>query len=232
MGKGVILPSVTQPIAHSPLVVLTNLSRWPVTGLERIQTNPIPTATRYSRQVRGCATGSPFHTPFSGTKQQWGQKIVVLLVPWVGRSFMSPQMGTATQGPGDAWEPSAALACRELGSGTHRRHPPLQPLPQLPAGTTAELPLPSFQPLHQKEKKKKKWKKQLEQLPVVNTSATICHSPLQHSGPLLECCVLLDIYSTVGHRGKAGPRPPCEAEGGNTSWGPKCLREGNRALRN
>lgn len=156
MGKGVILPSVTQPIAHSPLVVLTNLSRWPVTGLERIQTNPIPTATRYSRQVRGCATGSPFHTPFSGTKQQWGQKIVVLLVPWVGRSFMSPQMGTATQGPGDAWEPSAALACRELGSGTHRRHPPLQPLAQLPAGTTAELPLPSFQPLHQKEKKKKK----------------------------------------------------------------------------
>lgn len=117
------------------------------------------------------------------------------------------------------------------------RHPPKAPTAAAPCSAAcrdysrAPAAFISTTPPERK-KKKKKWKKQLEQLPVVNTSATICHSPLQHSGPLLECCVLLDIYSTVGRRGKAGPRPPCEAEGGNTSWGPKCLREGNRALRN
>lgn len=75
-GKGVLLPNITQPVAHSPLVVLADLSRWPATGLERIKTNPFPTATRCSWQVRGRATGSSFHTPSpapssSGAKKLW-----------------------------------------------------------------------------------------------------------------------------------------------------------------
>lgn len=118
-----LLPSVTQPVDHSPLVVLANLSRWPATGLERIKINPVPTTTRCSWQVRGCAAGSSFHTPSSAPSNSGAKKIVVSLVPWVGRSFMSLQTATATQGPGDAWESSAALACRELGSGTHRCSP-------------------------------------------------------------------------------------------------------------
>lgn len=115
-GKGK-LPSITQPVAHGPLVVLSDLIWWPTTELERIKPDPIPTTwlqlvgSRLFLQAPRF-TSPPQHQAIAGQKNGG-------FVGSLGGLVIHVWTGMATQGLGDAWEPSIALTWKELGSGTH-----------------------------------------------------------------------------------------------------------------
>lgn len=151
-----LLPSVTEPVAHSPLVVLADLSRWPATGLERIKTNPVPTATRCSWQVRGRAAGSSFHTPSPAPSNSGAQKLwVSWCLGWVGRSCLGGQarpprdrgmLGSpALPWLAESWDQAPT-------EGTHRCSPFLS----CPRGLQQSSHCPPFNRSTRKKNKKKK----------------------------------------------------------------------------
>lgn len=112
-----LLPSITQPVAHRSLVVLSDLIWWPTTGLERIKPDPIPT-TWLQLVGSGLFCRHLVLHPLPSTNQQQGKKKSVF-VNSLGCLVVHVWTGTATQGLGDACEPSTALTWKELGSSTH-----------------------------------------------------------------------------------------------------------------
>lgn len=126
-GKGMLLPSVTQPVAHSPLVVLTDLIQWHTTGLERIKPNPIPT-TWLQLVGSGSFRRHLVSHSLPSTKQQkkngafvgsLGCLVIHVSVDWHSHLGAGGRLG--------------AQHCPGL-ERAGIRHPMLQPLPRLPGG--------------------------------------------------------------------------------------------------
>lgn len=150
--KGCYCPAYT-----NPLVVLTDLSRWPITGLERIKPSLIPMWCCWQ------VPQAPHFTALPGTKQQWGKTLWfcwffgwgACVYGWV----QPPSDGGMLGSPPLPWlagrwdQTPTAVACRD-----YRRAPTAS------SSTT----------------RKGKRETPLQQLSVVNTSATICHSIHHH----------------------------------------------------
>lgn len=118
-----LLPSITQPVAHGPLVVLTDLIQWHTTGLERIKPNPIPItwlqlvgSGSFRRHLVSHALPSTMQQKKNGAfVGSLGGLVIHVSVDWHSH-------------PGAQHCPGLERA--------GIRHPMLQPLPQLPGGIT------------------------------------------------------------------------------------------------
>lgn len=125
-GKG-MLPSVTQPVAHGLLVVLTDLIQWPTTGLERIKPDTIPTTWLQLVGSGSFCRHLVLH-PLPSTRQQKKNGVFVssldglvihVSVDWHGHPGAGGCLG--------------AQHCPGL-ERAGIRHPLLQPLPRVPGG--------------------------------------------------------------------------------------------------
>lgn len=130
-GKGMLLPSITQPVAHSPLVVLSDLIWWPTAGLERIKPDPIPT-TRLQLVGSGLFCRHLVSHPLPSTKQQQREKMVFCwFLEWFGHSCVDWHNHPGTGGC------LGAQHCPGLERAGIRH--PLLPLPLLPGRTTRPM---------------------------------------------------------------------------------------------
>lgn len=157
-------------------MVLTDLSRWPTTGLERIKTSSTPTWCCWQ------VPQAPRFTSLPGTKQQWGKNLwFCWFLGWAGClcGWLRPPRDWGMLGSpavpwlAGRWDQAPTIAALSSACGVYSK--------ALTASST----------ITRKEKEEN------------TTGATVCskyqcyhltlNSPPQCLGPLIECCVLLDI---------------------------------------
>lgn len=183
-----LLSSITQAVAHwwSP----PTSAHGPQKGWKELKPISSPPPHGASGRYRAVPQGARFTRPL------WHQKIAEKeTTPWFCWFFWLVVHISA-----DRHRHPGTGGCSGAGTGP----PPLQPLPQLQSSHCIVSTSP---PERKNGKRKNNKRKQLEQLPVANNCAPICHSQLQHSGPS-RFLILLD--SVIGCRGKEGLMPTSE----------------------
>lgn len=126
-GRGMLSASITQPAAHSPLVVLTDLILWK-------ELNPTPSPPHgCSWWAQGCSAGTSFHIPSPAPSNRkvknWS---FCWFLGWFGHSHVHWH---GHPGTGGCLEAQHCPGLERAGI----RHPPL-PLPLPPGGTSGPMP--------------------------------------------------------------------------------------------